>query len=886
MERVNDFAPPSLASPKARSSIESVSHLPTLIYERAGPTCTKINAEVSNRLLVHQRDRVNMCKVNMLRELMKERLNVATEEIFELFEKTIADYEEKLRRSKEENERRQRELVNALVELRSLLHKEDMQRERQGEVPSEPQEDPAAPLLIKEEEEEDDNFPELVEHNQSEENGGSGQHVKMETEGEHCKDLQSEPDSLFAPLSDMDDIMSDSSETYHSDEVEEPVETNKDCEGDTAHRDDEEPVETERNCELNCSQCEKVFQSKSSLKTPTVAHTGDKPFTWSNKRYTLRHFRKCTGGKALTTEAGEGSREDKPKEHLETTKNAEGVVTRDSANNELNCSLCEKMFYSKRGLKQHMSTHTPNKPFPCLVCDKRFSWKHHVKRHMAIHTREKALTTEADGASKAPPLSDTKRTTKPSRTTKDSDADNHRCSLCHKNFVSSSSLTSHMVAHRGEKPFACSICDRRFSLKQNMLRHEKIHATQKPLPESAARKGFRNMAQLFSLAKTNRNRKKALKSSSSSQSVTTKAGGEHADSEPDTDNVTLNSSDTDHSEDIDESFKTKKKPKGDTTHRNDKKYISCCQCEKKFATEDGLRRHKKIHTGQKSFACAVCDQRFNVKANMLRHEKLHKRPKTFTCSLCRRSFRHRGRLIAHIRAHVDEKASSSSAKADGEHGDQPDVDDVTMDSSDTDHGAGPGDPLKTKKKSKGDVTRCNNNNSKAFKCSQCEKRFTDGNILSRHMLTHTGEKTFACPVCREQFSFKGTLTRHMTLHSEEMPYSCSLCSKRFREKSYISVHMGAHTKQKIFSCSLCTRMFSNKATLAKHMTAHAPGKLLACPVCGKSFNTKSYVKSHMRIHTGEKPFRCRLCHEKFTFRYRLKTHSCPGDAKGSKTRKV
>lgn len=46
-------------------------------------------------------------KVQILRSLVEERLIAAAEEIFGLFEKTIAEYEEELCQTKEENHRRQ-----------------------------------------------------------------------------------------------------------------------------------------------------------------------------------------------------------------------------------------------------------------------------------------------------------------------------------------------------------------------------------------------------------------------------------------------------------------------------------------------------------------------------------------------------------------------------------------------------------------------------------------------------------------------------------------------------------------------------------------------------------------------------------------------------------
>lgn len=54
-----------------------------------------------------------MCKVQMLRALLNQRLSAAVEEILVAVETTIAEYEEELCRSKEEIER-QRQLLDAV----------------------------------------------------------------------------------------------------------------------------------------------------------------------------------------------------------------------------------------------------------------------------------------------------------------------------------------------------------------------------------------------------------------------------------------------------------------------------------------------------------------------------------------------------------------------------------------------------------------------------------------------------------------------------------------------------------------------------------------------------------------------------------------------------
>ncbi|XP_078119585.1 uncharacterized protein LOC144526190 [Sander vitreus] len=103
-----------------------------------------------------------MSKVQMLRALVEQRLTAAAEEICGLFERTIAEYEEELCRSKEENERQQGRL-DAVFNPQLRLHRADVQQLSvvKAEVPPEQQEwssgldqeDPEPPHIKEEQEE-------------------------------------------------------------------------------------------------------------------------------------------------------------------------------------------------------------------------------------------------------------------------------------------------------------------------------------------------------------------------------------------------------------------------------------------------------------------------------------------------------------------------------------------------------------------------------------------------------------------------------------------------------------------------------------------------------------------------------------------------------------
>ncbi|XP_061528753.1 uncharacterized protein LOC133400288 isoform X2 [Phycodurus eques] len=98
----------------------------------------------------------------MLKELVRERLIAAADEIFGLFERTIASYEEQLCRAREETERHRRQLED-VYKSHMVLHREDvLQRNSCAEVlPPHPQgassnlEHSHLPHIKKEEEEAD-----------------------------------------------------------------------------------------------------------------------------------------------------------------------------------------------------------------------------------------------------------------------------------------------------------------------------------------------------------------------------------------------------------------------------------------------------------------------------------------------------------------------------------------------------------------------------------------------------------------------------------------------------------------------------------------------------------------------------------------------------------
>ena len=88
-------------------------------------------------------------------------------------------------------------------------------------------------------------------------------------------------------------------------------------------------------------------------------------------------------------------------------------------------SLSGNIYSKKVTLKQHMLTHTKEKPFECEVWKKKFSHKCSLNRHVRSHTGDIPFG----------------------------------CDVCHRRFRHKSSLNDHKRIHTGDRPFECKICE-------------------------------------------------------------------------------------------------------------------------------------------------------------------------------------------------------------------------------------------------------------------------------------------------------------------------------------------------------------------------------------------------------------------------------------------
>ncbi|XP_072306299.1 uncharacterized protein [Eucyclogobius newberryi] len=294
-----------------------------------------------------------------LRVLVNARLTAAAEEIFALFERTTAEFEEELRRSREENQRKQ-ELLDSVLSPRVALLKADL---RTTESPR-----PGLDQGL-----DQDLYQGLDQ--------GLDQGLNRGLDLEIKEELREELLQVSVPESSAVYVKEEESTVFHQTEPLLHPQTEggssdnygnwsapfswsgalmqTGADGDPHDQISTNSEPTFMQNRYQCSICKKTFKYKSYLQIHKRIHSDEKPFscpictkTFISTSNLRKHMRVHTGEKPFS------------------------------------CPICTRQFSDGSDLKRHLRVHTGEKPFSCSICNKTFSRGHHRSAHMSTHTKE------------------------------------------------------------------------------------------------------------------------------------------------------------------------------------------------------------------------------------------------------------------------------------------------------------------------------------------------------------------------------------------------------------------------------------------------------------------------------------------------------------------